>query len=54
MDLGVQVINNDKEIIENADIIIQLGLPNEDRISLLKSNQILIVFLIPHYNKHKL
>ena len=54
MDLGVQVINNDKEIIENADIIIQLGLLNEDRISLLKSNQILIGVLNPYDNKHKL
>ena len=43
-----------KEIIENADIIIQLGLLNEDRISLLKSNQTLIGVLNPYDNKHKL
>ena len=53
-DLGVKVINNDKEILESGDIIVQLGLPSDDKLSYLKENQNLVGILNPYYNKEKL
>ena len=54
LDFGVKVISDEKEIIQNADVIIQLGLPNDNKISLLKSNQTIIGVLNPYENKDKL
>ena len=54
LDLGVKVIKDEKTIIQNADIIIQLGLFNDDAISLLKSDQTIIGILNPYENKNKL
>ena len=54
LDYGVKVISDEKEIIQNADVIIQLGLPNDSKISLLKSNQTIIGVLNPYENKDKL
>ena len=54
LDFGVKVIGDEKEIIQNADVIIQLGLPNDSKISLLKSNQTIIGVLNPYENKDKL
>ena len=54
LDFGVKVISDEKEIIQNADVIIQLGLPNDNIISLLKSNQTIIGVLNPYENKDKL
>ena len=54
LDFGVKVISDEKEIIQNADVIIQLGLPNDSKISLLKSNQTIIGVLNPYENKDKL
>ena len=54
LDLGVKVISDEKKIIQNADVIIQLGLPNDSKISLLKSNQTIIGVLNPYENKDKL
>ncbi len=53
-DIGVKFFSNDKEIIENADIIIQMGLLDEDKTSHLKSNQILIGILNPYESKDRL
>ena len=52
--LGVNLINNEKEIIDNADIIIQLGLPDDEKLSLLKENQTLVGSLNAFTNKKKL
>ena len=38
-DLGVSVSNDEKEILNNSDIIVQLGLLSDDKNSLLKENQ---------------
>tara|TARA_B100000953_G_scaffold204575_1_gene168725 strand:- start:249 stop:1337 length:1089 start_codon:yes stop_codon:yes gene_type:complete len=54
LDLGVKVIKDEKTIFQNADIIIQLGLFNDEKISLLKSNQTIIGILNPYENKNKL
>ena len=53
-ELGVKISLDEKEIIKNADIIIQLGLPSEDKISLIKKNQILVGVLDPYNNKAKI
>ena len=53
-ELGVKIFKDEKEIINNADIIIQLGLPTDDKISLIKKNQTLIGVLNPYINKEKI
>ena len=53
-DLGVTFTDNDKSIIENSDIIIQMNLLDEDKSSFLKSNQIFIGVLNPFENQNKL
>ena len=52
--LGVNLLDNEKEIIKNADIIIQLGLPDDEKLSLLKENQTLVGSLNTFSNKEKL
>ena len=51
---GVKFVSDDKKLIENADIIIQMSLLDEDKTSLLKSNQTFIGVLNPYENKNKL
>jgi NAD(P) transhydrogenase subunit alpha len=53
-DLGVTTSNDEKEIIINADIIIQLGLLSDDKNSLLRENQTFIGVLNPYDNKDKI
>ena len=38
-DLGVVIIDDEKEAISNADIIVQLNLPSDDKCSLIKENK---------------
>ena len=51
---GVDFLDNEKEIISNADIVIQLGLPDDEKLSLFKENQILIGSLNVFSNKDRL
>ena len=51
---GANFISDDKKLIENADIIIQMSLLDEDKTSFLKSNQIYIGVLNQYQNKNKL
>ncbi len=51
---GVNILENDKDLLGNSDIILQLGLPSDDNLSLLKENQNLIGVLNPFLNKEKL
>ena len=53
-ELGVKISKDEKEIINSADIIVQLGLPSDDKISLIKKNQTLVGILEPHNNKEKI
>ena len=53
-ELGVNISKDEKEIIRNADIIVQLGLPSDDYLSLLNKNQTLIGVFDPHTNKEKI
>ena len=52
--LGVSILYNDKEIITNGDIIVQLGLLDDEKNSLLKENQTFIGVLNPYENKDKI
>ena len=52
--IGVNISKNEKEIISSADIIVQLGLPPNDKSSLIKENQTLIGVLNPYNNKDKI
>ena len=52
--LGVSILKDEKEIITNADIIAQLSLLDEDKISLLKENQTFIGVLNSHENRDKI
>jgi len=52
--LGVNFFENEEEIIKNSDIVIQLGLPDDNKLSLLRQNQTLIGSLNAFSNKEKL
>ena len=52
--MGVSIIKDEKELINNSDIIVQLGLLSDDKISLIKKNQILIGVFSPYKNKEKI
>jgi len=53
-DIGVIVSKDEKEIINNADIIVQLGLLTDNQNSLIKENQTVIGVLNPYSNEDKL
>ncbi len=53
-DLGVKFFKNEKEILENADLIVQLGILSDEKISLIGEKQTLIGVLNPYENKDKL
>ena len=46
-EFGVSISKDESEIIKNADVIVQLGLLDNDKISLLKENQTFIGVLNP-------
>ena len=49
LDLGSK-ISDDNEILSNSDIIVQLGMLSDDKISLIKENQTLIGVFNPYDN----
>jgi H+-translocating NAD(P) transhydrogenase subunit alpha len=53
-DVGAKIIKNEKELISNSDLIIQLGLIQEDKLSLVKEGQTLVGVLNPYNNKEKI
>ena len=50
----MQISNEEKKIINNVDIIVQLGLPSDNTLSLLNENQNLVGILNPYINKDKI
>ena len=48
---GVNFEDNEQKLISEADIIVQLGLPSEEKLSFLKENQTLIGSLNAFANK---
>ena len=53
-EVGVKIIKNEKELINNSDVIIQLGLLSDEKISLLKEGQSIVGILNPYDNKKKI
>ena len=52
--VGAKILEDEKEIIKNADLILQLGLPSDEKLSHLRENQILVGVLNPFNNKNKI
>ena len=52
--LGVNFLDNDHEIIKNSEVVVQLGLPDDEQLSFFRENQILIGSLNAFINKEKL
>jgi len=53
-ELGVKIYKNDNEIINSADVIVQLSLMSDDKSSLMRENQTLIGVMNLHNNKEKI
>jgi len=53
-DVGAKIISEENELINNSDIIIQLGLLNDNQMSLMKENQILVGSFNLHQNRDKI
>jgi NAD(P) transhydrogenase subunit alpha len=53
-ELGVSILKDEKEIITSSDIIVQLGLLDDDKNSLLKEKQTFVGVLNPYENKDKI
>ena len=53
-EIGVKTFRDEKTVMNDADVIVQLGLPSEDKLSLIKKNQTLIGILDPYNNKEKI
>ena len=51
---GAIISKDEKEIINRADIIVQLNLPSDEKISLIKENQTLVGVLNPYNNEGKI
>ena len=53
-EIGVKISNDEKEILNESNIIVQLGLFSDEKFSLLKEDQTLIGVFNPYDNKDKL
>mgnify|MGYP006135852561 FL=1 len=53
-ELGVEISKKDADVVNNADIIVQLGWLSDENLLLLKENQILVGVFNPYINKEKI
>ena len=53
-EMGVKIFKDEAEILNSSDIIVQLGMLSDDKISNIKESQTLIGVLNPYDNKQKL
>ena len=53
-DIGVKVLADQNDIISNTDLLVQLNLLNDDKLSKIKENQTLIGIFNPYNNKEKI
>jgi len=51
---NVKILSEPKEVLNNSDLIIQLNLLADDKISLIKENQILVGIFNPYFNQAKI
>tara|TARA_B100001057_G_scaffold180211_1_gene180897 strand:+ start:1308 stop:2396 length:1089 start_codon:yes stop_codon:yes gene_type:complete len=54
IDLGAKIFDDDNKVIENSNLIVQLGLLSDEKSSLIKENQTFIGVLNPYNNKDKI
>jgi NAD(P) transhydrogenase subunit alpha len=52
--LGVNMIKDEKEVLSKSDIIVQLALLSDEKISFVKENQTLVGIFNPYNNKDKI
>ena len=52
--LGVEILTNKSEVLDSADIIVQLGLLSDENILNLKKDQTLVGVFNPYDNKEKI
>ena len=53
-DVGVKILKDESEILNSSDIIVQLGMLSDEKISKIKEGQTLIGVLNPYKNKEQL
>ncbi len=53
-DLGAKILKNESEILNSSDIIVQLRMLSDDKLSIISENKTLIGVLDPYNNKEKL
>ena len=53
-DMGAKISKNETEILHSSDIIVQLSMLSDEKISKIKENQTIIGVLNPYSNKEKL
>jgi H+-translocating NAD(P) transhydrogenase subunit alpha len=53
-ELGVKMSKDDNQLINNLDIIVQLGLLPDEKSSLITENKVFVGVLNPHINKNKI
>jgi len=53
-DIGVKVLADQNDIISTTDLLVQLNLLNDDKLSKIKENQTLIGIFNPYNNKEKI
>ena len=53
-DIGVKVLADQNDIISNTDLLVQLNLLSDDKLSKIKENQTLIGVFNPYNNKEKI
>ena len=54
IEAGAKIIKDEKDLISNSDILIQVGLLSENQLTLMKQNQILVGSLNVHENNKKI
>ena len=52
--IGVEIKNTSKEVLDSSNLITKVNCPSEDEITILKENTILIGMLNPSKNKNKI
>ncbi len=52
--IGVKLLKDEKDVINNSDVIVQLGLLSDNNINILKENQTLVGVFNPFFNKEKI
>ena len=53
-EVGVNFIKDDKDLANNSDVLVQLNIPDDNKLSYLKEGQSIIGVLDPYSNKEKL